>query len=88
MSARAQSSEPLAAELLGDIDLPQADLLAACDQMLLDLRLEVRPFERLAFERNQFPVDEPAHGILQEPKLLGDFEIHFASPLSLNAAFS
>ncbi len=49
----AKHTEPLPAPFLRQIELPQAERLAALDERRLDVGLELAALERFAFERNK-----------------------------------
>ena len=77
-------SEALAAIFLRHVDLPEAERLAAFDEMRLDLGLELGAVERFAFERDQFVVDKAPHHVAERTQLfrevkLGDVHLATAS---------
>ena len=72
----AEHAQALAAELLGQVDLPEAELLAALGEAGLDLGLELLAVERLALDRDQLFIDEPPHHIAQHFQFVGEIELH------------
>ena len=72
----AERTQALSAPFLRQIELPQAKRLASIDQMRRDIGLEIAAIERLAFEWNQFVINEAAHHVAQHLEFVGQLEIH------------
>src|SRR5262249_6149941 len=72
----AEHTKALAAELLGDADLPQAQFLAAPGKPGFDVGLELLSVERLALDRNELLIDEPPHHVAQHFQFVREIELH------------
>ena len=75
-TAIAEEAEVLPAELRRHLQQPQPKLAGLRFELLADLRLEIRAVHRVHLDRDQFPIDEPPHRVLEDPDLLRQLKIH------------
>ena len=75
---RPSTPRPWPPKCLRHVDLVEPEFLAAGDQRLFDVGLELLLAldQRSAFERNEFFIDEPPHHVLQHCELVGEVELH------------
>ncbi len=75
-------AEPEPAEFLGHVVEPEAERLRLAAQALGQLLLQLDVVDDLAFERDQFAVDETPHVLLQQAQLFRQLEVHPDLPVT------
>jgi hypothetical protein len=79
-------AEPHAAEFLGHLHHPDADILGALLQLLTPCRLQLLAVAGLALDRNQLLIDKTTERIFEDAQLFGQCEIHRCPPQARAAA--